>query len=60
MPDHAKAVAYVRSSILRQVAGDHGEQFGSGTLLYEGTYLSDALQKAVLRDALRKSRAERG
>ncbi|MBW8748076.1 MAG: Beta-galactosidase C-terminal domain, partial [Acidobacteria bacterium] len=30
-------------------------QFGSGTLLYEGTYLTDALQTAVLRSELQKA-----
>ena len=55
MPDHAKPIAYLRSSVLRQMAGDHRKHYGSGTLLYEGTYLSDALQTAVLRDALQKA-----
>ena len=30
-------------------------QFGSGSLLYEGTYLSDALQTAVLRRAVEEA-----
>jgi len=29
-------------------------QFGSGSLLYEGTYLSDKLQTAILRASLEK------
>ena len=30
-------------------------EFGAGTLLYEGTYLSDKLQTAVLNSALEKA-----
>ena len=37
------------------MAGDYGKRFGSGTLLYEGTYLSGTLQTAILKAALAKA-----
>ena len=37
------------------MAGDHREPVRRGTLLYEGTYLSDTLQTAVLKQALEEA-----
>ena len=55
MPDHAKAIAYYDHPFFGKWPAITENQFGSGTLLYEGTYLSNALQTAVLRDQLQKS-----
>ena len=52
MPEHAKAVACYDHPFFGKWPAITENQFGSGTLLYEGTYLSDALQKAVLKRAL--------
>ena len=35
------------------MAGDYFNRFGKGTLTYEGTVLSDTLQRAVVLDQLR-------
>ena len=55
MPDHARSVAFYDHPFFGRWPAITENSFGSGTLLYEGTYLSDALQKAVLRDALGKA-----
>src|SRR3569833_1577080 len=52
MPDHAKAVATYDHPFFGKWPAITENQFGSGTLLYEGTYLSEPLQKAVLRQSL--------
>jgi len=52
MPEHAKALAYYDHPFFGKWPAITENQFGSGTLLYEGTYLSDALQKAILKHAL--------
>ena len=52
MPEHAKALAYYDHPFFGRWPAITENQFGSGALLYEGTYLSDALQTAVLRRAL--------
>jgi beta-galactosidase len=52
MPEHAKALAYYDHPFFGKWPAITENQFGTGTLLYEGTYLSDALQRAVLRSAL--------
>lgn len=54
-PEHAKPVAFYDHPFFGKWPAITENSYGSGTLLYEGTYLSDALQKAVLRDALQKS-----
>ncbi len=54
MPEHAKPVAFYDHPFFGKWPAITENNFGSGTLLYEGTYLSDALQKAVLRDAIQK------
>jgi beta-galactosidase len=55
MPEHAKAVAFYDHPFFGKWPAITENEFGKGTLLYEGTYLSDALQTAVLKDALAKS-----
>ncbi len=54
MPEHAKAVAYYDHSFFGRWPAITRNEFGAGTLLYEGTYLSDALQTAVLKTELEK------
>jgi len=51
MPEHAKALAYYDHPFFGKWPAITENDFGSGTLLYEGTYLSDTLQTAVLRRA---------
>jgi beta-galactosidase len=55
MPEHAKAVAYYDHPFFGRWPAITENEFGKGTLLYEGTYLSDALQTAVLRTVLTKA-----
>ena len=54
MPEHAKALAYYDHPFFGKWPAITRNDFGSGTLLYEGTYLSDPLQKAVLETELAK------
>lgn len=54
MPEHAKALAYYDHPFFGKWPAITRNDFGTGTLLYEGTYLSDALQKAVLETELEK------
>ena len=53
MPGHAKALAYYDHPFFGRWPAITENRFGTGTLLYEGTYLSDALQRAVLLDVLK-------
>lgn len=55
MPEHAKALAYYDHPFFGKWPAITENQFGTGTLLYEGTYLSDELQSAVLRHALEET-----
>jgi beta-galactosidase len=55
MPDHAKPVAYYDHPFFGKWPAITENQFGKGTLLYQGTYLSDALQRSVLQDVLTKA-----
>ncbi|MGB7549258.1 MAG: beta-galactosidase [Terracidiphilus sp.] len=55
MPEHAKALAYYDHPFFGRWPAITENQFGSGTLLYEGTYLSDALQTAVLKRAVEEA-----
>jgi len=55
MPEHARPVAFYDHPFFGKWPAITENSYGSGTLLYEGTYLSDTLQKAVLRDALQKA-----
>jgi beta-galactosidase len=55
MPEHAKAIAWYDHPFFGKWPAITENEFGAGTLLYEGTYLSDRLQTAVLKDALEKA-----
>jgi len=54
MPEHARPLAYYDHPFFGKWPAITENQFGSGTLLYEGTFLSDALQTAVLKGTLDK------
>ena len=54
MPEHAKALAFYDHPFFGKWPAITENNFGSGTLLYEGTYLSDVLQTAVLKSELEK------
>ena len=55
MPEHAKAVAWYDHPFFGKWPAIAENEFGTGTLLYEGTYLSDKMQTAVLRGVLEKA-----
>jgi beta-galactosidase len=55
MLDHAKALAYYDHPFFGKWPAITENQFGTGSLLYEGTYLSDALQTAVLKRAVEEA-----
>jgi beta-galactosidase len=55
IPEHARPIAYYDHPFFGKWPAITENDFGAGTLLYEGTYLSDKLQTAVLRDALEKA-----
>jgi beta-galactosidase len=54
MLDHAKALAYYDHAFFGRWPAITENEFGAGTLLYEGTYVSDKLQTAILRSSLEK------
>jgi beta-galactosidase len=54
MPEHAKILATYDHPFFGKWPAITVNDFGVGTLLYEGTYLSDAMQTAVLRGELDK------
>jgi beta-galactosidase len=54
MPEHAKALAYYDHPFFGKWPAITENEFGAGTLLYEGTYLSDQLQTTVLKQELGK------
>jgi beta-galactosidase len=54
MPEHAKALAYYDHPFFGKWPAITENEFGAGTLLYEGTSLSDTLQMAVLKGELQK------
>jgi beta-galactosidase len=54
MPEHARPLAYYDHPFFGRWPAITENHFGSGTLLYEGAYLSDKLQTAVLRYALQQ------
>jgi beta-galactosidase len=54
MPEHAKTLATYDHPFFGKWPAITVNDFGIGTLLYEGTYLSDALQTAVLKSELEK------
>ena len=55
MPEHAKVLAYYDHPFFGRWPAITENEYGKGTLLYEGTYLSDGLQKAILSSASRKA-----
>ncbi len=55
MPEHARALAYYDHPFFGKWPAITENQFGSGTLLYEGTYLSNTLQTALLKQALQEA-----
>jgi beta-galactosidase len=55
MPEHAKPLAFYEHPFFGKWPAITENEFGKGALLYEGTYLSDALQTAVLKEALDKA-----
>ena len=55
MPEHAKAIAWYDHPFFGRWPAITENEFGAGTLLYEGTYLSDKMQTAVLRGVLEKA-----
>ena len=54
-PDHAKPLAFYDHPFFGKWPAITENQFGSGTLLYEGTYLSNALQTAILKHSLEQA-----
>jgi beta-galactosidase len=54
MPEHAKALAYYDHPFFGKWPAITENEFGRGTLLYEGTYLSDQLQTTILHSELQK------
>jgi beta-galactosidase len=55
MPNHAKTLATYDHPFYGQWPAITQNQYGSGTLTYEGTFLSNTLQKAVVLDVLRQA-----
>jgi beta-galactosidase len=55
MLDHAKALAFYDHPFFGRWPAITKNAFGAGTLLYEGTYLSDRLQLAILRGSLEEA-----
>jgi beta-galactosidase len=55
MPEHAKAIAYYDHPFFGKWPAITENELGTGWLLYEGTFLSDKLQAAVLKGALAKA-----
>jgi beta-galactosidase len=55
IPDTAKPLAYYDRRFFGKYPAITQNQFGQGTLTYEGTVLSDKLQSAVLLSVLQKA-----
>ncbi len=55
MPEHAHAVAYYDHPFFGKWPAITENEYGTGRLLYEGTYLSNALQTAVLKGEVEKA-----
>ena len=53
--EHAKGVAWYDHPFFGRWPAVTRNEYGSGSLTYEGTYLSDALQRAVVLDALKEA-----
>ena len=54
-PEHAKPLAFYDHPFFGRWPAITENKFGSGTLVYEGTYLSDGLQTAMLRRVLQEA-----
>jgi len=54
VPEHAKPLAFYDHPFFGKWPAITENEYGAGTLLYEGTYLSGELQTAVLRGTLSK------
>jgi beta-galactosidase len=54
LPEHAKPIAYYDHPFFGRWPAITRNEYGAGTLLYEGTYLSDELQTAVLKSELER------
>ncbi len=52
IPEHARPLAFYDHPFFGRWPAITRNQYGSGTLTYEGTYLSDKLQQAVVRNVL--------
>jgi beta-galactosidase len=52
MLDHAEALAYYDHPFFGRWPAITENHFGNGSLIYEGTYLSDQLQSAILKRAI--------
>ena len=57
--EHARALAVYDHPFLGRWPAITRNQFGAGTLTYEGTFLSDTLQQAVVLDVLQESHVNR-
>jgi beta-galactosidase len=55
MPEHAKALATYDHPFFGRWPAITRNEFGAGTLTYEGTFLSDAAQREVVMDELGKA-----
>lgn len=55
MPDHAQAVAWYDHPFFGRWPAITRNQYGSGTLTYEGTWVSDTLQKKILLNVLERA-----
>ncbi len=55
VPDTAKALAYYDHPFFGKYPAITRNQFGKGTFTYEGTVLTDSLQKAVVLDVLNQA-----
>src|SRR5581483_3547636 len=56
MPEHAQPVAYYDHPFFGKWPAVTRNQFGSGTLTYEGTWPSDTVQRAIVMDVLGRAR----
>ncbi len=55
MPEHAKVLATYDHPFFGKWPAITRNDYGAGTLTYEGTYLSDSAQKAVVADVLKQA-----
>jgi beta-galactosidase len=55
MPEHARPLAFYDHPFFGKWPAITENEYGKGTLLYEGTYLSSTLQVAVLKTAAEKA-----